>query len=896
MNKEKELTQKMLRLFGEDLKFTKGALHCHTQNSIDDGFATEMDVCKVAATLGAEAAIISDHGTAMGWDDFDDAAKKVSEQTTKQIKAIFGIEAYYLDDVTNAYSHLVLYAKNNAGLKQLQKMLSRSKVVDAKFGGDILEICCLTDETLEMLRGGNIIATSACINGVFGSIVLHNEKLNNKIHKHQAYIEKMAPAQKAYDEAKTAYEQSVHDLSVINAEWSEAKKAKKQSFAGKQKRLESMQKKLDKAVMAFDKFLEDGSAASEKSVKTALNQMEIIVDCVDDFQDAIDTAKQRFAEQKNRLASEMQECQMRASNCDVLAKKAADAKEMKAKYKAYFDNISKDIAKIDNRKEKIAELEEMKLSKKQSQELFQKRLKQMMNIFGENFYMEVQNHGLEMEKTIYQWLVKVAHKNKIPLIAANDAHMAYGNQNDIDGRQIRMSCRFKKWNEEREDATEYYIKNDRELAEALFQIMSEKDVIEAMTNVSKVIDMCNATIQKESHPPKAIDMESPKAFLEQTARAAIAHKYNQWTTEQEDRLVYELGIIDSMGFNDYFCVVYDIIDIGRRVGGLSYQRLDELKSTMNDMTMDELLSYIDCFNTEPNLSVGLGRGSGAGSLVCYLLGITNIDPFKYDLLFERFLNPERISMPDIDTDFRCDIKDVLLVYLKKKYGDRAIAQILTKSYLHGKSAIDKVVMILGDRDGCDYRYIADKLKKKNGVDFTKSLLENKDSLMANADSDIEKEIVEKSIIMDNNLDHTGLHAAGVVISDNADLAEYIPVAWDTGFQTWKTQCDMIQCEGKHGLLKIDMLLLKTLDIVTYTLRLIKQTHPHVEIDIENLPMEREVFEKIYATGDTKSVFQFESGGMVKFLRQLKPTCMEDIIAANAMYRPGPMDSATRFGV
>jgi DNA polymerase-3 subunit alpha len=169
-------------------------------------------------------------------------------------------------------------------------------------------------------------------------------------------------------------------------------------------------------------------------------------------------------------------------------------------------------------------------------------------------------------------------------------------------------------------------------------------------------------------------------------------------------------------------------------------------------------------------------------------------------------------------------------------------------------------MILGDRDGRDYRYIADKLKKKPGVDFlANSMEQNRDALMAGADSEIEREIVETAILMDGNLDHTGLHAAGVIISDNDDLAEYIPVAWDTGFETWKTQCNMVQCEGKHGLLKMDLLLLKTLDIVTYALRLVEKNHG-VKVDIENLPIEEKVIKAIYATGDTKSVFQFESGG------------------------------------
>ena len=255
-----------------------------------------------------------------------------------------------------------------------------------------------------------------------------------------------------------------------------------------------------------------------------------------------------------------------------------------------------------------------------------------------------------------------------------------------------------------------------------------------------------------------------------------------------------------------------------------------------------------------------------------------------------------------------------------KYGDRAIAQILTKSYLQGKSAIDKVVMILGSRDTIerenrfkngedmkpgetqvtngktsvvpvDYRYIAARLKKKPGVDLdNKSMADNREALLAGCDSDIEREIVETAILMDNNLDHTGLHAAGCIISDNDDLAEYIPVAWDVGFQTWKTQCDMVQCEGLHGLLKMDLLLLKTLDIITYALRLIEKNHPGVKIDIENLPIEKKVIQEIYGKGDTKAVFQFESGGMVKVLKQMQPDSIDDIIAANAMYRPGPMDS------
>ena len=902
MKIERQLTKKMHNLFGEDFKFTKGPLHCHTQNSVDDGFSTEADLCAVSAEKGAEATAITDHGTVMGWDDFDDALKTLNEKRQEEglaeIKGVFGAEVYLRDPVTDANSHLVVYALNDDGMLDIRQAMSHGIIV----GGSAVKeddeneeeddgIVCLTDETLEYLRGGNVIATSACIGGVFGSIVLYNDKINRKIAKLLSEIDALTPALEAYQKAKADFEQADERFSILRAEVSEAKAASKKSFTGKQKQLDSMKKKLDKASMLFDKFLEDGKDATAKSLRVALAQLEVTVEDCDEFQNGIEEAQMKYNQRQAQLQSEIKRMKELASTVEAKTTAQEEAKLVRAEAKAVLDTCAKDVTKIENRKAKINELEATKLTKEQSNELFQNRLAKMKEIFGNNFYIEVQNHGLESEQKIYSWLAKVARKHKIPIVAANDAHVARNSSDDVAARQIRRSCRFKRWTKPTEDITEYYLKNDRELALALYQILPEDVVIEAMTNVSKIIERCNASIEKGSHAPKAKDVADVKDAIINLARANINAKYGaKWSTKHEERFNYEIGIIDSMGFNDYFLITWDILNIARQIGGLSYDKLYELKASMNDFTLDELLAYLKQHNTEPNLSVGLGRGSGAGSIVCYLLGITNIDPFEYDLIFERFLNPERISMPDIDSDFRSDIKDVLLVYLKKKYGERAIAQILTKSYLQGKSAIDKVVMILGSRDGVDYRYIADRLKKKSGVDFDKPLAQNRDALLSGADSAIEKEIVETAILMDGNLDHTGLHAAGVIISDNDDLAEYIPIAWDAGSETWKTQCDMVQCEGKHGLLKMDILLLKTLDIVTYALRLIKQNHPDVEIDIENLPFEEEVFKKIYATGDTKGVFQFESGGMIKFLRQLQPTCIEDIIAANAMYRPGPMDS------
>lgn len=622
MKIEKQLTNKMLQLFADDLRFTKGASHCHTHNSVDDAVSTEKDVCDVAVENGASAAFISDHGTAMGWDDFDEAAQKAGT------KPIFGIEAYYLDDVTQQKSHLCLYAKNNDGMRQMNMAMARGVILDDGR-------TCLTDETLKMLRGGNVIATSACIQGVFGSIVLYNNKINNKIDKLEREIAEFNDSVALYEKSKAAFERADYDWAVLKSEVSEAKSASKKSFAGKEKQLASMKKKLDKAIEAFDKFLIDGKDTTAKSVRTALSQLEVTVETPDDFEEGIDEAKNRYNQRVAQVKAESETLKALADTLDEKTQKMELAKAARTEAKSALDAVAKDVSKVETRKTKIAELEAEKLSKEASQELFNKRLATMLDVFGDNFYMEVQNHGLELEATIYPWIAKTAKKHKIPLIAANDAHVARNLPGSFKARQIRRSCRFSKWEEETDDMPEYYIKNDRELALALYQILPEDVVIEAMTNVAKVVDQCNATIVKSSHAPKA-KVSNVKDEIIRLSRENIANKYgDSWGQKHEDRFNYEIGIIDSMGFSDYFYITWDILYVARLIGGLSYEKLDELKAQMTDMSLDELMTYLKEYSTEPNLSVGLGRGSGAGSIVCYLLGITNIDPFKYDLLFER---------------------------------------------------------------------------------------------------------------------------------------------------------------------------------------------------------------------------------------------------------------------
>ena len=879
----KELTKKLSNLYGDGLKV--GTEHLHTENSLDDSTLSCKKAAELLSQLGAKVGFISDHGTCMGWDDWRAACK------TYGLKPIYGVEAYLLDNITGTRTHLVLYAKDMVGYHQICHAMSRAEVQETK--GGVFTV--FTDETLELLRGGHVIATSACIQGPFGAIILYNDRIKEKITALENDINDMADDVASYEDAKMTFEDINEQLAFAKSELSAAKKAAKTPFTGKLKSIESMKKKLAKAQAAFDKFLSDDKETSARSVRSALSALEINVSDSDMFEDGIDRAIAKVAQFESQIYSERDKVAEIAKTVPEKEAEVARLNEERATAKSAFEAAQKVVNKVEVKKTKIEELTKSLLSQAKAKEHVSERMAKMLDIFGNNFYMEVQYHGIPAEEKIYPWIAKLAKKHHLPLIAANDVHVGSNTEAALKSREIRRSCRFKKWEPMQVGDDQLYIKTDRELATALFQILSEDQVIEAMSNVEKIANECNVDVVKENHAPKA-KIENVKDEVIRLARNNIKAKYGEtWSQKHEDRFNYEIEIIDSMGFCDYFYITWDILNVARLIGALSYEDLDTLKAQMSAMSLNDFMEFFRTHKSYPNLSVGLGRGSGAGSIVCYLLGITNIDPFKYDLLFERFLNPERISMPDIDSDFRTDIKDVLLVYLKAKYGDRAIAQILTKSYLQGKSAIDKVIMILGDRDGIDYRSIGVKLKKKNGVDFDhKTLKENKEALLADCESAVEREIVETAVIMDGNLDHTGLHAAGCIISDNDDLAEYIPVAWDVGFQTWKTQCDMVQCENEHGLLKMDLLLLKTLDIITYTLRLLQKTHPNDKIDIENLPIEQKVIEAIYATGDTKSVFQFESGGMVKNLKSLQPKSIEDIIAMNAMYRPGPMDNIPTY--
>lgn len=378
------------------------------------------------------------------------------------------------------------------------------------------------------------------------------------------------------------------------------------------------------------------------------------------------------------------------------------------------------------------------------------------------------------------------------------------------------------------------------------------------------------------------------------------------------RLNYELQTICSMGFADYFLIVSDFLTLGVKLGHMPDDRLDYLRQHISEMSIEEMTAYIEEDQTFPGLTIGIGRGSGAGSVVAYALNITNIEPTQYNLLFDRFLNPERISMPDIDSDFSNSeemygIRDLVVEYVSKKYGKDGICGITTKQTMGAKAAIDNVQRVLMNKAITEdpakegqftpyFRKLAKDMKAiipdEVGAGFATKVSEDKtvyDVMLEQFGSDPNAAAIARLAkdLEGVNINY-GKHAAGVIIADNGDVGEYGALMFDTDTQGWKIQMEGPDAEGIGGLLKMDFLGLTTLNVITMAIRLIYENSGHqTYIDPLNLPDEPVIYKEIFAKGNTFGVFQFASPGAKRVLAQIKPTCFEDIILANAINRPGP---------
>ena len=507
--------------------------------------------------------------------------------------------------------------------------------------------------------------------------------------------------------------------------------------------------------------------------------------------------------------------------------------------------------------------------------------------FGDDLYIELMRHDQEDENRVNPVLIEFAKKHNVKLLATNNTY--YVDQENANAHDILLCVK-----DGEKQATpigrgrgyryglpnqEYYFKSSEEM-KALF-----RDVPEAIVNINDVVDkIVSYELARDVLLPafdipkefKKVEDEADggkrgeNAFLKHLTFKGAEKRYGDITPEIKERLDFELSVIENTGYPGYFLIVEDFIREARKM----------------------------------DVSVGPGRGSAAGSVVAYSLWITNIDPIKYDLLFERFLNPDRVSMPDIDIDFDDEGRGRVMDYVINKYGSNQVAQIITYGTMAAKSSIRDTARVLdlplGDADRISKLIptmsklgkIFGLTEKELGKKFRAEDLEKVNELLnISGGEDLQAETVNQARILEGSLRNTGIHACGVIITPG-DITNYVPVALAKDSDLYVTQFDNSVVEDA-GLLKMDFLGLKTLTLIKDTVKIVKAKH-NILLDPENFPLDDVKTYELFQKGETVGVFQYESPGMQKHMKNLKPTVFDDLIAMNALYRPGPMEYIPSF--
>ena len=486
-----------------------------------------------------------------------------------------------------------------------------------------------------------------------------------------------------------------------------------------------------------------------------------------------------------------------------------------------------------------------------------RKVAQYREVFGDRFYLELQDHGIPTQRPLNDELVKIGREMGIKWVATNDSH--YTHKDDASAHDVLLcintGTELADPNRFKFDSDEFYLKTPEEMA-AKFESWPG-----ACETTLEVADRCNVEMKLNQHLLPHYEVpegQTLETYLDEMVRGGLRTRYSEVTREVSERAEYELKVIDSLGFAGYFLVVQDFVNWAKREG----------------------------------IRVGPGRGSAAGSIVSYALGITELDPLRYDLMFERFLNPERIAMPDIDIDFDERRRGDVIRYVSEKYGYERVAQIVTYGTIKGKQAIKDAARVLGfpysDGDRLTKMYPALIMGRDSGL--AKALETSTELREAYAEGGAAKEIIDTALKIENLKRSAGIHAAGVVIGRDP-LIEHVPLKRGDHGET-VTQFDMHGVE-KLGLLKMDFLGLRNLTVIALTRDYIKANR-NLDVDVDSLDLADPKVYEMLKRGDTDGVFQLESDGMRRYLAQLKPTRFEHIMAMVALYRPGPMDQIPAY--
>ena len=475
-------------------------------------------------------------------------------------------------------------------------------------------------------------------------------------------------------------------------------------------------------------------------------------------------------------------------------------------------------------------------------------------VFKDDYYLEVQNNGLRKQVLVNQKLVELSKELDIPLVATNDAH--YLKKEDSYNHEVLLCIQTgKKMNDEdrmRFETEEFYIKSPEEMANYF------SNIPEAIENTVKIAEKCN--FEFEFGVTKLPNYDVPEEFkthqeyFRKLCYDGMKKRYGENPDKSiMDRLEYEISVIEKMGYVDYYLIVWDYINYAKTVG----------------------------------IPVGPGRGSGAGSIAAYAIGITDIDPIKYTLLFERFLNPERVSMPDFDVDFCYERRQEVIDYVNRKYGEDHVSQIITFGTMSARSVIRDVARVL-DVPYSEADRIAKMIPMELHITIKKALEENRElNELYESDEEVKK-LIDISMGLEGLPRNASMHACGIVITKDP-VDTYVPLYTNEG--TAMAQYTMTLLE-ELGLLKMDFLGLRTLTVIEDAKKLVKENRG-IDVEFDKDMSDPNVY-KLWQEGKTYGIFQFESAGMTNFMKELKPDCLEDIIAGVSLYRPGPMDQIPRY--
>ena len=498
------------------------------------------------------------------------------------------------------------------------------------------------------------------------------------------------------------------------------------------------------------------------------------------------------------------------------------------------------------------------VGEKQAEEAF----KWWHDLFKDDFYIELNRHSIPEEDRVNETLLRFAEKYQVKYFAANEAFYAdkeEANAHDVllcikEGEFKSTPIGYGRGHRYGLANTEYYFKSQEEM-KSIF-----RDLPEAIDTISEIIDKTESyTLERSVLLPKfdiPKEFETEDDYLRHLTYEGATKRYGVLSQALTERLDFELDTIKKTGYPGYFLIVQDFTSKAREIG----------------------------------VSVGPGRGSAAGSAVAYSIGITNVDPIKYDLLFERFLNPDRVSLPDIDIDFDDEGRDRVLKYVIEKYGKNQVAQIITYGTMAAKSSIRDCARVM-ELPLSESNLLAKMVPERPGTSLDMAFGEVKELADIKKGSDLKAQVLQQAVILEGSVRNTGTHACGVIITPD-DLTKFVPVSTARDSDMLVTQFDNSVVESA-GMLKMDFLGLTTLSVINTALKNIKKSKG-IEIDIDTIPLDDLKTYQLFQRGETTGTFQFESIGMQKYLRQLKPDKFEDLIAMNALYRPGPMEYIPTF--